>query len=147
MKKVVKVGTSAGRSPFIFKEGEKVKGFDAEIIEAAAKKAGYKVEWSVSDFEGLFGLLDSGRIDTIANELSVSPERKKKYDFSIPYVYSGSVFAVKKDNNTIKSIEDLKGKTVGVGLGTAGEQELKAVNKNNAFTIKNVLRRSNSRIE
>lgn len=43
---------------------------------------------------------------------------------------------MKKDNNTIKSIEDLKGKTVGVGLGTAGEQELKAVNKNNAFTIK-----------
>ncbi len=37
--KVVKVGTSAGRSPFIFKEGEKVKGFDAEIIEAAAKKS------------------------------------------------------------------------------------------------------------
>ncbi|WP_263701430.1 amino acid ABC transporter substrate-binding protein [Bacillus thuringiensis] len=134
--KVVKVGTSAGRSPFIFKEGEKVKGFDAEIIEEAAKKAGYKVEWNVSDFEGLFGLLDSGRIDTIANELSVSPERKKKYDFSVPYVYSGSVFAVKKDNNTIKSLEDLKGKTVGVGLGTAGEQELKALNKNNVFTIK-----------
>ena len=43
---------------------------------------------------------------------------------------------MKKDNNTIKSIEDLKGKTVGVGLGTAGEQELKALNKNNAFTIK-----------
>ncbi len=36
----------------------------------------------------------------------------------------------------IKSLEDLKGKTVGVGLGTAGEQELKALNKNNAFTIK-----------
>ncbi len=33
---------------------------------------------------------------------------------------------MKKDNNTIKSIEDLKGKTVGVGLGTAGEQELKS---------------------
>lgn len=79
--KVVKVGTSAGRSPFIFKEGEKVKGFDAEIIEAAAKKAGYKVEWNVSDFEGLFGLLDSGRIDTIANELSVSPERKRNMIF------------------------------------------------------------------
>lgn len=79
--KVVKVGTSAGRSPFIFKEGEKVKGFDAEIIEAAAKKAGYKVEWNVSDFEGLFGLLDSGRIDTIANELSVSPERKRNMTF------------------------------------------------------------------
>jgi putative amino-acid transport system substrate-binding protein len=51
-------------------------------------------------------------------------------------VYSGSVFAVKKDNKTIKSLEDLKGKTVGVGLGTAGEQELKALNKDNAFTIK-----------
>ncbi len=93
-----------------------------KLLKRLLKKAGYKVEWSVSDFEGLFGLLDSGRIDTIANELSVSPERKKKYDFSIPYVYSGSVFAVKKDNNTIKSIEDLKGKTVGVGLGTAGNK-------------------------
>ncbi len=41
--KVVKVGTSAGRSPFIFKEGEKVKGFDAEIIEAAAKKLDIKL--------------------------------------------------------------------------------------------------------
>ena len=39
----MKVGTSAGRSPFIFKEGEKVKGFDAEIIEAAAKKLDIKL--------------------------------------------------------------------------------------------------------
>ena len=40
--KVVKVGTSAGRSPFILKR-VKVKGFDAEIIEAAAKKLDIKL--------------------------------------------------------------------------------------------------------
>lgn len=134
--KVLNVGTAAGRSPFIYQKDNKVIGYDADVIEAAAKKAGYKVKWTTADFEGLFGSLDSGRIDTIANQLSVTTEREEKYTFTVPYLYSGSVFAVKANNDNINSIDDLKGKVVGVGLGTAAEKELKDINKNNDFTIK-----------
>ncbi|STP75585.1 cystine transporter subunit [Escherichia coli] len=63
--------------------------------------------------------LDSKRIDVVINQVTISDERKKKYDFSTPYTISGIQALVKKGNEgTIKTAADLKGKKVGVGLGT-----------------------------
>lgn len=133
---VLTVGTPATRSPFIFKEGEKVTGYDAEVIEEAAKRAGYVVKWEIAEFEGLFGMLDSGKIDVIACQLNITAERKERYNFTTPYLYSGLIFAVREDDPTIKTIEDLEGKTIGVGLGTAAEKSLSELNKDNIFKVK-----------
>jgi putative S-methylcysteine transport system substrate-binding protein len=133
---ILRVGTSGDYAPFTYKEKGVVTGFDIAVVEAIAKKIGYQVKWEVADFVGLFGQLDSGRIDTVANQLSITPERQKKYQFSQPYEFSGDVFVVKQDNTNIKGIHDLKGKTVGVGFGTAGEHKLRSLLAGKNATIK-----------
>lgn len=70
--------------------------------------------------------LDSKRIDVVINQVTISDERKKKYDFSTPYTVSGIQALVKKGNEGgIKTAADLKGKKVGVGLGTNYEEWLR----------------------
>ena len=60
------------------------------------------------------------------NQVTISPERQKKYDFSTPYTISGIQALVKKGSeDTIKTAADLKGKKVGVGLGTNYEEWLR----------------------
>jgi putative S-methylcysteine transport system substrate-binding protein len=133
---IIRAGTSGDYAPFTYKEKGVVTGFDVAVLEAVAKKIGYQVKWEVADFVGLFGQLDSGRIDTVANQLSITPERQKKYQFTQPYEFSGDVFVVKQNNTSIKSLNDLSGKTIGVGFGTADEQKLRKLLAGKNVTIK-----------
>ncbi|OXM85520.1 amino acid ABC transporter substrate-binding protein [Paenibacillus rigui] len=124
--KVLRVGTSGRSVPHSYKnEKQELDGFDVEAIKAIADKMGYKVDWVTADFSGLFGMLDANKIDTIANQVEISDQRKEKYLFSIPYVYSGGQLVVKKGNDSIKSLQDLKGKKIAVGLGTNKEKFLR----------------------
>ncbi|WP_240419490.1 amino acid ABC transporter substrate-binding protein [Paenibacillus periandrae] len=124
--KVLRVGTSGRSLPMSYKnDKQQLDGYDVEVMLEIAKRIGYKVEWTTGEFSGLFGMLDADKIDTIANQVETSNQRKEKYLFSAPYVYSGSQLAVKKGNESIKSLEDLKGKKIAVGLGTNKEQFLR----------------------
>ena len=73
-------------------------------------------------------MLDSDKIDVIANQITITDERKEKYYFSDPYVESGAQIIVKEGNSLIKSIDDLSGKSVGVDLGSNYEKLLKEKN-------------------
>lgn len=126
--KIVRVGTSGEYYPWTFKEGGDLKGFEIDAWNEIGKRTGYKVEFKVSKFSGLFGMLDAGQIDTIAHQVSTTPERKQKYDFSETYAYSGYSFAVKKDSSYNK-VEDLKDKKIAVALGGNGEKALKDMNQ------------------
>lgn len=134
--KVIKIGTSGGYHPYTFmnKEG-KLDGFEIDVWNEISKRIGYKAEFATSEFSGLFGMLESKKIDTIANQITITPERKEKYLFASPYVYDGAQLVVKKGNDTIKSLEDLKGKKVGVSLGSNYEQLVKAFDKNNEIQV------------
>ena len=58
--------------------------------------------------------------------MTISEERKKKYDFSTPYTVSGiQALTLTKNKDTVKTSADLAGKKVGVGLGTNYEQWVK----------------------
>jgi ABC-type amino acid transport substrate-binding protein len=77
-----------------------------------------KASLKPTKWDGMLASLDSKRIDVVINQVTISDERKKKYDFSTPYTVSGIQALVKKGNEgTIKTAADLKGKKVGVGLG------------------------------
>lgn len=118
--KVLHFGTASGYYPFTFQNDEgKLDGYDVEVAETAAERLGYKVEWTTAEFSGLFGLLDNGKIDAIANEVRMTDERKKKYLFSHPYVYSGTIIVTKQDNEGITDLASLKGKTVASHYGSA----------------------------
>lgn len=132
--KVIKVGTSGEYYPWCFKKDDKLQGFEIDVWNEIGKRAGYNVEFKVSKFSGLFGMLDAGQIDTIAHQISTTAERQKKYDFSETYAYSAYQFVVKKDSSLDK-LEDFKGKKVGVVLGGNGEKTLRDLDKNKEIII------------
>lgn len=132
--KVIRVGTSPDYYPWCYTEGGKLQGFEIDIWNEIGKRSGYKIEFKQSKFSGLFGMLDSSQIDTVAHQISTTPERKEKYDFTETYAYSGYSFVVTKDKN-IKSIEDFKGKKIGCTLGGNGEKTLKNLNKEKGLDL------------
>ena len=117
-KEVIKVGTSGGYYPFTFYENDKLQGFEIDVWNAIAKNLDFNVEFKTAKFSGLFGMLETGKIDTISNQITITDKRIAKYDFAETYVYDGAQIVVHQDNNDISSLKDLEGKKIGVSLGT-----------------------------
>ncbi|QEA40473.1 amino acid ABC transporter substrate-binding protein [Pistricoccus aurantiacus] len=122
---VLKVGMSGSYFPFTFVQQDKLQGFEVDVMEALAGQMDMEVEFVTANFSGLFGMLESGRIDTIANQITITPEREAKYQFSEPYVYDGAQVVTQRGNDEVSGIEDLRGKTVAVNLGSNYEQLLR----------------------
>lgn len=132
----IKVGMSGRYFPFTFVEKDKLQGFEVDVWDEIGKRNDYQVEYVTSSFSGLFGLLETGRIDTISNQITITDARKAKYLFADPYVIDGAQITVRKGNNSIQGIEDLAGKTVAVNLGSNFEQLLRSYDKENKINIK-----------
>jgi cystine transport system substrate-binding protein len=85
-----------------------------------------KVKLQPTKWDGILAALESKRLDAVINQVTISDERKKKYDFSTPYTVSGiQALTQKKNEGKFKTAADLAGHKVGVGLGTNYEQWLK----------------------
>ncbi|KLV05045.1 amino acid ABC transporter substrate-binding protein [Photobacterium ganghwense] len=132
----VKVGMSGRYFPFTFVKQDQLQGFEVDVWNEIGKRNDYKVEFVTANFSGLFGLLETGRIDTISNQITITDERKAKYLFADPYVIDGAQLVVRKGNDSIKSTDDLAGKTVGVNLGSNYEQLLRKLDKDGKINIK-----------
>lgn len=135
-KKVLRVGATGQSYPNSYKEGDKLVGFDVEVIEKVAENLGYTVEWTNTDFSGLLGQLETNKIDTIANVVAVTAERKEKFDFTEPYSYAGATIVTHQDNTNINTLDDLKGKTVSGVLGSQNVKNLQAFDKNGEITVR-----------
>ena len=99
-------------------ESDTLVGYDVEVSRAIAEKLGVEPEYVESDWDSLFAGLDAGRSDIVCNGVEVTDERAKTYDFTTPYGYIHTALAVRKDNEDIKSFEDLKGKTTANSLAS-----------------------------
>ena len=99
-------------------ESDTLVGYDVEVSRAIAEKLGVEPEYVESDWASLFAGLDAGRFDIVCNGVEVTDERAKTYDFTTPYGYIHTALAVRKDNEDIKSFEDLKGKTTANSLAS-----------------------------
>jgi ABC-type amino acid transport substrate-binding protein len=84
------VGTEATFPPYTFRtdKGELV-GYDIEVVRNAAAMLGDEIEFKTILWDDLPEALASGEIDVIVSGMSITDERKKLYDFSVPYVSSG----------------------------------------------------------
>jgi len=122
------VGLEGTYPPFSFQgEDGKLTGFEVEFADSLAQHLGVKAKLAPTKWDGMLAALESKRIDVVINQVTLSPEREKKYDFSTPYTVSGIQVLTKKGNEAeFKQPSDLKGKKVGVGLGSNYEQWLRA---------------------
>lgn len=122
----LRVGMSGGYFPFTFVQQDKLQGFEVDVMNAVAEETGMNVEYVTMSFSGLIGALNSGRIDTVANQITITPEREAAFVFTQPYVYDGAQVVVKKGNeDSISGPEDLRGRVVAVNLGSNFEQLLR----------------------
>lgn len=110
---LVRVGTEGTYPPFTFHESgdNELTGYDIDVITAVAKKAGWRLQFVETQFDAIFAALESDRIDVIANQVSINPEREAKYGLSEPYTYSRGVIVVKTGTQGITTLADLKGRT------------------------------------
>ena len=99
-------------------ESDTLVGYDVEVSRAIAEKLGVEPEYVESDWDSLFAGMDAGRYDLVCNGVEVTDERSKTYDFTTPYGYIHTALAVEKDNDEIKTFEDLKGKTTANSLAS-----------------------------
>jgi len=112
------IGTEGTYRPFSFHadgSGE-LTGYDVEVAEAVADQLGVEAKFEETQWDAIFAGLEAGRFDTIANQVSITPEREAAYAFSAPYTYSTGVIVVPSDNTSITSFDSLSGKTTAQSL-------------------------------
>ncbi|GGG77272.1 transporter substrate-binding domain-containing protein [Paenibacillus radicis (ex Gao et al. 2016)] len=110
---IVGTGTQFPNVCFIDDSG-KLTGFDVELVRELDKRLPeYEFEFKTMDFSNLLLSLETNKIDFIAHQMEKNPERIEKFLFNKePYSIFLTKVAVDKNNTTIHSIEDLKGKKV-----------------------------------
>lgn len=125
--KTVTVATDATWPPMEMMDANKqIVGFDIDFMNAVAKEAGFKVVFKNTAWDGIFAGVEAGQYDAVLSSVTITEERKAKYDFSLPYINAGQVLIVPKSEKGTK-LSDLKGKKVGAQIGTTGAIETKKV--------------------
>lgn len=117
---VLTMATNATFPPYEYYEGNDIVGIDAEIAKAIADKLGLKLEIQDMEFNSIITAVQSGKADIGLAGMTVTDERKQSVDFSDSYA-TGIQSVIVKDGSSIKSIDDLKGKKIGVQLATTGD--------------------------
>lgn len=132
----IRVGMSGSYFPFTFSKADQLQGFEIDVWNELSKRLNRPVEFVTSNFSGLFGMLEAGKIDTISNQITKTDNRQQKYLFSDTYVYDGAQVVVHQDNQDIHGFKDLCNKTVSVNLGSNYEALLKEKDVSKCIDIK-----------
>lgn len=120
--KVIVMGTSADYFPYEFVDtanGEEIVGFDIDIAKQVAENMGYELKIEDMDFGSLLGALNANRVDFVMAGMTPTEERKENADFSD--IYFTAVNLILSKDESIKTLDDLNGKKVGVQLGSIQE--------------------------
>jgi L-cystine transport system substrate-binding protein len=103
-------------------------GYDVDVAKAVAAKLGVKPEFITTEWSGIIAGLQAGKFDVIVNQVGITPARQQVLDFSRPYTYSVAQLIQRKDDSReFKSLDDLKGKKLGVSLGSNYNEMAKSV--------------------
>ncbi|WP_372071779.1 ABC transporter substrate-binding protein [Tistrella mobilis] len=123
---VMKIAMSGAYPPFNFvNDRNEVVGFDAAIGREIAKRIGVEGRIVTTAWDGILAGLLAKKYDTIVGSMTITPEREKVVDFVGPYYHAGRAVFV-TETSDVKSLADLKGKTVGVTLGETHEKWARA---------------------
>jgi polar amino acid transport system substrate-binding protein len=119
---LVRVGCEAAYRPFTFREGNKIVGYDVELASLLFAPLGVKVEMVDTAWAGVIPALYAGNFDVIMTSLTYTKERIEKVGYTIPYAEATQEMLVRaSDSETIKGLNEMAGKILGVKLGSAGD--------------------------
>ena len=105
------IATEGNWSPWTYHDGDdRLTGFDIEIGTLLAEGLGVQPDFQEVPWESILAGVDQNRFDIACNGVGYTEERAEKFRFSDPYVYTEAVLVVRKDNEDIRTLEDLKGR-------------------------------------
>ncbi|WP_193046777.1 ABC transporter permease subunit [Mycolicibacterium baixiangningiae] len=108
---VLRVGTEGVYSPFSYHDASgQLVGYDVDVARAVADEIGVRAEFVETPWDSMFAALEADRFDVVANQVTINAERQAKYDLSQPYSVGEGVIVTRADDNSITSLDDLKGK-------------------------------------
>jgi arginine/lysine/histidine/glutamine transport system substrate-binding/permease protein len=126
--KVLRVATEPAFPPFEFQgKGGEVQGFSYDLMNAIAKKGGFKVEFQSLPFDGIIPALQANTRDAAISSITITEERAKAVSFSRPYFKAGLAIAVQSNNQDITGFDSLKNKKIAIQIGTTGANKAKEV--------------------
>lgn len=132
---VYTIATDTTFAPFEFEnsDGERV-GIDIELLNAIAEDQDFQYKLEALGFDAAVTALEAGQVDGVIAGMSITEERKLKFDFSEPYFESGVVCAV-LDTSEITDYDQLRGKNVAVKSGTEGSTFADSIKDTYGFTV------------
>ncbi len=108
----LRVGTEGTYSPFSYQGPDgNLTGYDVEVVQAVGAKLGRQVEFVQTPWDAIFAGLEAERFDLVANQVTITDERRTRYDLSEPYTVSEGVIVTRADETAITSLADLRGRT------------------------------------
>lgn len=118
----IRVATNAEFAPFEFvdENTKAIVGFDVDLMNAVAEKAGLEIEIVNTGFDAMLAGLTECQYDAAIAAISITPERQAQMLFSDPYINAGQIVVVRKGETAVMSKDDLAGKTVGAQTATTG---------------------------
>lgn len=124
-----RIATDATFPPFetVDETTKQLVGFDIDLMNAIAEKAGFQVEWVNIGFDPMLAGVAECQYDGAIAAITITGERIEKMGFSDSYINAGQIVSINTSNTTIASKDDLKGKTIGAQIGTTGAMEAEAI--------------------
>ncbi|WP_454782473.1 transporter substrate-binding domain-containing protein [Legionella sp. WA2022007384] len=115
----VLIGTSDSGPPFkmLLKDKAHFYGFEIDLIKEICQRAELDCHFTSITFNDLFNKVQDGQVDLAVGSIVITTEREKNFLFSLPYLIGGGQYATKA-SSSVKEINDIHGKIVGVEKGT-----------------------------
>ncbi|MDB5413092.1 MAG: hypothetical protein JWR10_1427 [Rubritepida sp.] len=118
----LRIGVEATYPPFTMRESGVIVGHDVELGTAMCRSLGVTPEFIDVVWSGVIPALYAGRFDMIMSGMSYTRARMERVSFSIPYAEAGQALLIRaRDAGTIRTIDDMSGKVLGIKLGSPGE--------------------------
>jgi polar amino acid transport system substrate-binding protein len=134
---VLKVGLNSENVPWEFMRDGELVGFEVDMLNELAKRAGIELEFITVPFSGIFTGLQSEKWDLASSSIWITEERLKEMDFADPY-YDSDMALMTQADSSIASFEDMAGGVFGADTGSMNDQWLKDnVDTYGPYEIKN----------
>lgn len=119
----VVVASHMAYPPFEFSARGGPKGFDIDLMNEIADRAGFEVEYRDVPFDNIMQGITVNHFDAAISAMTITDRRDQQADFSDPYYNVSEALVVRSDSG-VKSTEDLSGKVIGARFGITEQSKV-----------------------